>query len=296
MPADPVTTTTQTVTSAAQFNQYSNAGSGGVRIIVNSSFSGGISISRNDIDVVMSNGATITGTVNVSGSRVRWTGGNIAITTAEGFGLSSPSDVLFDDVAIVGGVTHNFSAGGAGFNRVAFINSTLQVTSSPGGTGWSIFMMPGAHNDLIIGNCKVMRGGYQVARFQQVTRLVVFDTVFNPNENAGNGCRVGRQCNYVWFKDSWARHFCLFGSQTGGDTGPAFTNAVFDNFDRYYTSNQYIEQSGFTNNTGTVMNSTMYSTGGSSFPGVSPLTSTNNNFVLWDGTTVPDYSSVGAIR
>jgi hypothetical protein len=305
MPADPVTTREVTVTSASQFN--TEAGTSGTRILINSSFSGNVTINANDIDVVMSNSATISGRVTIGNNtsyieRIRWTGGNVGELNGIRF-----RDILFDDLyALASAATasasspeHNFSRGWDGsvnppFQRMAFINTTLELEGDPAAPSntwaWAFHCSQSAqHEDLIFANVKML-SNHQTNRIQNINRLVMVDTVMNPTGTAGNSMRIHAGSLNLWIRDSWGR-----GLFTMNDSASAL---VFDNYDRYNDINQYVNQAGGGSNSGTVQNSTLYTEAGAgAFPSISPLTDGGGNArEAWDGSTVPSHSSVGAIR
>jgi hypothetical protein len=308
-PADPIPNLANaavTVTTADGFNAA--AAVNGARIIINSSFSGSIRVGADDITVTMSNAATHTGTVSLGAisnstngtyiNRLQWTGGNIGQILGARY-----RDVLFDDVYALAYsnvldalIEHNFGAGwdGSGnppFARLAIINSTLELQGHPsqssGQMRWAFHSSPSYENqDLILANTKLL-SNHQNNRFQGINRFLVVDSVFNPNGNSVNAMRVLAGCQNIWIRDSWSRS--LFSMNVA-------SNLVFDNYDRYYDLDQYVNQAGG-GNSGTVQNSAMYWTGGSGpFSSISPLASSGNTREAWDGSTVPDYSNVGAIR
>jgi hypothetical protein len=141
----------------------------------------------------------------------------------------------------------------------------------------------------MLGNCKVLSVG-QNNRFTGINNLSIFDSVFNPDGASTNGMRIQGGCTDVWVRDSWSRNLFKLDQVNTELSPPAATNVRFDNYDRYYYA--YAFQTPLAN-TGTVVNSTLY---GGTFS-VSPLTDGGGNTsASWDGSTVPDYSEVGAIR
>ena len=304
-PADPVTTGEPvTVTSATEFNNA--ADDAGTRIWIPSSFTGNIQVTANDIDVTMANSATINGDLRLGNgsyiNRLRWTGGNVGRIVGDRF-----RDVLFDDVYALAYsnvqdaiIEHNFSSGwdGSGnpaFDRLAIINSTLELQGSPTQADnqkrWALHTSQSyEHTNLILANAKFL-SNHQTVRIQHVSGLLIVDSVFNPNGTAVNGMRIHYGTNNVWIKDSWSRDLFKLDA-AGAEAGPSVTNALFDNYDRYDNDDNYAFH-GSMANTGEIRNSTFY--GGTLNYG--PLENGGGNASSsWDGTTVPDYSTVGAIR
>jgi hypothetical protein len=318
-PADPVTTQEITVTTAAQFNAYAGptpttGTANGWRITIGASFSGNIQIGANDIDVVMSNSLTISGRLTITGGssgvggtyveRIRWTGGNVGTLYAQ-----RVRDLLLDDFYCVatpatatGSADINNTIGGGwdgsgnpAFARVAIINSWMDV-NDPNTAGdqmrWALVTPSSYVNyDLIIANTK-LTSNQQNNRFQNVTRMLIVDSVFNPNGASVNGMRMHYECTNVWVKDSWSR--LLFKMDAAGsESVNSAINVLFDNYDRYYNDLNYALH-GSKANTGEIRNSTFYGQQALSY---APLTNGGgNSSVTWDGSTVPDYSTVGAIR
>ena len=307
-PADPVITREVTVTSSAQFN--SEAQTAGTRIIVNTSFSGSVSISANDIDVVMSNSATITGNLTLGGynsraTRVRWTGGNIS---GRLLGVNF-QDTLFDDFYLHSGPDFNdLTAGGQRFDRVAFINTTIRNTGNPSGNGWALFVLQrptDPHRGIIFANFKVQSTGLHAFRLMSVNDIVIVDSVFNPDGTAAStALRIHLNSTDVWVKDSWVRgNVHMAGvDNAAGDAYPQVVNGLFDNVDRYVSLDLYtysVTQPPFSS--GEIRNSRMYSTNGAGSgtfgaPSGGWTLGTGNDRVAWDGVAVPDYSNVGAVR
>lgn len=326
MPADPVTTQEITVASAADFTAYAGQSpptgtAGGWVITINESFSGAVNITADDIDVVMSNAATITGTLSIGGtglvSRVRWTGGNL-VGSVYGW---RHNDLLFDDfwAYVTGdGSEDNHQFGRASWNseaffrRLAVLNSTFEVRKSSAGIGnaWSFFTQQNPdslndatrHEDLLFLNSKSLTTGVHTHRIMSVRRMVYVDSAFNPDRTASStGMRMHLGCEDVWFKDSWAVNGMAVGHVSTAGEGVHVGNGLFDNFDRYVDGSVYM-YGAFVDpypNTGEVINSTLYSEAGASGSidiGGGITLGAGNSRGAWDGVTVPDYSTVGAIR
>jgi hypothetical protein len=304
MPADPVTTQEVTVTTAAQFNAYAGQSpttgtAGGWRITISDSFSGNVTINANDIDVVMSNSATISGSLTISPSssprrsRIRWTGGNVT----GGVTVEIPNDLLLDDFRSVSAISMLVWEPA----RFALINSTISMS---GGGNFALFLSPVAtrFDHVVIGNSIIEHtGGGQTSRIQNVHSLLIVGSVFNPTGSV-NGFRMHYACNNVWVRDTWVRNGINLHQANPDDSGPSVTNALFDNFDAYADDPGfdpfYSNSSGITNsNTGTLQNSALYRTRGSGIASVANFVDGGGNTgEVWDGVTLPDYSGVGAVR
>ncbi len=306
-PADPVTTREVSVSSASEFN--TQAGISGTKINVSSSFSGNVQISASDIDIVVGNSYTIAGDLDITGgpqSRIRWTGGNVNGR----INITAGSDLLFDDFHLTTTYPDFNYIGSGGNDRVAFINSTLEKTGGGSGDTWLWFVLnsaaPNRHDDWFVGN--VLFSGDSnpsLVRFQSMLRLVIVDSVSNPTGESNHAFRFHDGCEDVWIKDTWARgdvKIDNIGSPTNSSMAN-LSNAVFDNLDVYnpgsITVTSYVDGTPQSvTNSGTVSNSTYNAESGSgSFP--TPAGFSNgggNSQVAWDGNTIPDYSSVGAVR
>lgn len=314
VPADPVSSGDWIeCTTAAQFNAA--ADDNGSRIYIPSSFSGAIEILANDIDIVMENTATITGTLNLgTGSvwrtrRVRWTGGNI-----NGRLLGRQfEDILFDDVNFnynIDGNYNDLTANSNRFYRIAFINCTLQNTGNPGGDGWVLFCTPQStsstanpHEGIILGNVRVISTALHAFRLQGIADVVIFDSAFNPDNAAGStGFRLHYGCQNVWMRDSYVvRNIAFNQVSPGGDSIPHVINGVFDNVTRYAPDAQFAWSGGnMPSNSAEIRNSRLHAANGAgdgTLAMPSGFTSGGgNDRVAWDGSTLPDYSAIGAIR
>lgn len=303
-PADPVTTREVTVSSAAQFN--SEAQVNGTLIRINSSFGGNVLIRGNDIDVIMNNGATISGNLELGTgsyrtSRVRWTGGNIS-GRLMGYNFQ---DVLFDDIYVNSGSNFNdLTAANTRFDRLAFINTTIQNSGDPSGNGWAIFVLQrpsDPHRGAIFGNFKVVSTGLHAFRLQSIDDILIFDSAFNPSGTATSALRIHYNSRDVWIKDSWARGNVHLNEVSGSDGVPQVANALLDSFDRYEGLGQYAFLSPLSvSNSGTIINSRHHSSAGAGGGAISAgggiSVGAGNTRVAWDGTSVPDYSRIGAIR
>lgn len=308
MPADPVTTREVTVTSATQFN--TEAATAGTKININVSFAGNIQIAADDVDVVMSNDATITGNLTLGPSgyvnRIRWTGGNVLGR----FIGPSYRDALFDDVYFhinTGPDYFHYIAMGNRIDRFAFLNSTFRVSGTSGsGDNWAFFILQRSaadpHSDLLFLNSKSLSTGLHAHRVQTVANQLYVDSAFNPDGTvSGAGLRIHLASEDVWIKDSWVRGNFHINEVSGSDGVAQVINALFDNLDRYAPDAAYAFTAPLTvNNSGEVRNSRLHSAlgvGDGTFTiGGGMVTGTGNDRVAWDGNAVPDYTVIGAQR
>lgn len=303
LPADPITTRQVTVNSASEFNAQAQIA--GTQITIGSSFSGNIQFGASDLDIIMDNSLTITGNLQnqsaTQGSpheRIRWTGGNIG--TME---LRYLNDVLFDDLYVTASNATTIladpvnSIGVAGTcNRFFNINSTFFLEGPPNVIAqWSMLTAGtdgNRNNTLFFGNCKFDQGvGQQNTRFMETTKLMLVDCVLNPSGLSGNGGRF-HETTDVWIKDSWGSGQ-LMTQVTASSASPSVANGYFDNFDRYASFYCSFDN----DNTGTILNTTLYHTSSAGFGCFPPYTDGGGNSVVttWNGV-FPDSSGVGAIR
>lgn len=308
-PTDPTITDTSTCTSVTSASQFNNcADDAGTRITITASFSGNVAVAADDIDVIMGNAYTITGDLDFSSGtdRVRWTGGNI-----DGqINITAGNDVLFDDIYITTTYPDYNYIGAGGNDRVAFINSTLEYVGSTSGNTWVWFVLnsaaPNRHDDWFVGNVLfVGESTPSLVRFQSMLRLAVVDVVSNPTGDSNHGLRFHDGCEDVWVRDTWVRGDVKI-DNIGSPTNAGLANiadATFDNLDVYnpgsITFTSYVDDSPQTvTNSGTVSNSTYNAqSGAGSFPTPTGFSDGGGNSqVAWDGSTVPNYSTVGAVR
>jgi hypothetical protein len=285
-PSPPVTSRTIQVNTMAQFQ--SAVQTNGARVeVAPGVYTGTLNVSGSDLDVVMSNMATCRGcqlnwgnyATVVRPARVRWTGGNFV---DGGLVLMPIDDLLVNDVHIdnlasnspegihnlTGSVGSYWTGQGVrqGWNRQAWINSTIRLRGGSSSGGWAFFSNPhGAssafgNGNLILANVKVQTTGGQNNRFMAITNLVIVDSVFNPDGLSANGMRIHQSTTNVYMRDSWVRGLWKLDPTNGSDFGPQVLNA------------------------------------GGGTPSVSPMTGSGNRHLPWDGVTVPNYSAVGARR
>jgi hypothetical protein len=122
--------------------------------------------------------------------------------------------------------------------------------------------------------------------------ILAVDCAWNPTGTSNNCFRIHYACTNVWIRDSWARgQFGLSLNQASTESTVPATNFVFDNFDVYHSV--YINNGNATPGVGTIQNSTLH---GGTFSAGPYTNGGGNSSASWDGSTVPDYSVIGAIR
>jgi hypothetical protein len=321
-PSPPVTSRTIQVNTMAQFQ--SAVQTNGARVeVAPGVYTGTLNVSGSDLDVVMSNMATCRGcqlnwgnyATVVRPARVRWTGGNFV---DGGLVLMPIDDLLVNDVHIdnlasnspegihnlTGSVGSYWTGQGVrqGWNRQAWINSTIRLRGGSSSGGWAFFSNPhGAssafgNGNLILANVKVQTTGGQNNRFMAITNLVIVDSVFNPDGLSANGMRIHQSTTNVYMRDSWVRGLWKLDPTNGSDFGPQVLNATFLRVAHYDQALDVLMLQGVSPNRGTVTDSVVYSNAGGGTPSVSPMTGSGNRHLPWDGVTVPNYSAVGARR
>ena len=297
-PAPPSTVSSQTVTTMSQLQSAVTVD--GNRITIPDSFgaqSGNLTITGSDIDITMSNGATINGRIQIGSgtnraSRIRWTGGNM---TGGPFNIDSADDLLIDDFhATTNGQENNWTGGGGtgqGIRRLAVINSTIEVTNETT-NAWAIFVAPTPNEDFIFANLKVISSG-QNNRLQNVHRLIIVDTILNPDGRSVNSFRTHDDCTDVYVRDTIIGHGGWLANARGGSYGIA--NGTFERVTKYSDLSGFVTDS---EQYGSFNNGTLRSRGGT--PGqeafIGGFTGSNNLIEAWDGTTHPDASGYGAVR
>jgi hypothetical protein len=307
-PTAPVTTTTVEVDTCAEWQAAANDTATLVNVAAGSYGACDITVTGSDLDFVISTSATIDGGALLFRDLddVRWTGGNLVDGDLAGHRFT---DLLIDNFCvnnfaensdeINNFVDDNSTATNGAWSRFAIINSTFALYGNTGTAGsWAFYVNPDGFpagpttGNLILANFKVLSTG-QNNRFMAADNTVIVDSVFNPDGVSANGMRIHQESTNVYMADSWIRGiFKLDG------TGAQVVNAEFDNVDQYDQTSGWSVQAG-ADNTGTVLNSTLYNASGGSWSAVHPSDFTDgggNTWAAWDGTTVPDHSAVGADR
>lgn len=306
----------------------------GARVVVAAgTYVGNVFCTADDVDVVCNDNVFIVGHVAWGdifrrARRIRWTGGNMSGGL---IGLNSVADLLVNDFymntngalshpTVDGNGLNNMSGGGGsstfdGWQRVAFINSTIDHINGDSAGGWCWFSQcysGSTQEDLILANVKMTNQGGQTNRFQSVDRMIAVDFAFNHDYAAANGCRVNystssnRPCNQVFFGNGIITE--LFQMDYGGN-GQSTSDCLNGTFDSVYKYNQgsfYDFATQLSGNTGVVRNCRGLGVTGSppgSLSGISPMTDGGGNDTaqhsgaavsqLPDGTLI---TAVGAIR
>ena len=216
-PADPVTTTTHEVRTNSEL--AAAVGGDGRLIRIYGPSNGGQATysqfnlsNRSDIDIVMDNDATITGGSGWAWwgpvRRIRWTGGNIALTSG-GNGLQIPNaeDLLMDDVQIyktsgnAGMLLFLGASSGPHHQRVALINSTMRYTNTS--SEYAIYISSGhagTSGNWILANNRI-QGGETPIRTEYLGQYAAW--VGNHFSGFNNqGCRIHYDTLDMWIEDN----------------------------------------------------------------------------------------------
>ncbi len=297
-PAPPSTGTSQTVSTISQLQ--SAVAVSGNRITIPASFgtqSGNVTVTGSDIEIIMSNSATINGQIQLGGAgnratRIRWTGGNM---TGGPFRIDSADDVLIDDFhSITDGRENSWTGGGGtgqGIRRLAVVNSTIEVINQTN-NAWAIFTSATPNEDWILANVKVISSG-QNNRLQNIARLIIVDSIFNPDGRSVNSFRTHYDNTDVYVRDTILGAGGWLADGMGGNLG--IVNGTFERVTKYGNPGAFVTNS---EQTGTFNDGTLYSANGT--PGqeafIGGFTGSNNIIRAWDGQATPDGSSYGANR
>jgi len=293
-PTEPATTATINVPGDMSFKAAT--ATSGSRIVVADNYSGAGRTSGwgNDIDIVMSNSATVSGINFNDAQRIRWTGG----TVTGGMNGNGFRDILINNVHVFNdsGSATNWAVTQVPFQRLALINSTFDSSG-----GWGIFVRPTSnyatgprHRDMIVANSITRTAHYQAARIMSVVNLVVVDSVGLNSAFPQSSWRIHYNSQNVYFENTIGRGLFLL-NRNPSDSGPQVSNAVFRNHHQYQdkqSSQQLFNHAG-ADNSGDVYDSKIHWTGGAgSVVGISPfLDGGGNSRVAWDGSTI-DYSEM----
>ena len=263
---------------------------------------GDLSITGSDVDIVVSESATIVGQISFGSrqrpSRIRWTGGNM-----EGgpLRLDIVDDLLIDNFHGVSNGINNFSGGPEGWNRVAIINSTIEVRGGSSSGDWSVYVQdtnasgnPIPHVDFILANVKLISDA-QNNRFQHIENMVVVDSAFNPDLASANGSRFHSQVTDLYVRDSTIGGSILV---NGTASSLAIINGHFDNVTRYRDDNDLFFHlfNGVENVV--IENCDSYTTSAGSYGNeavIAEAMGSNNIIRNWNGV-LPNFDQVGARR
>lgn len=325
-PADPVTDQTINVT-AGNFTSLQNAVSteGALVNVPAGTYTGNLSLSADDVDVVCASGAEIVGDFNIGTGtgaagridRVRVTGcdqsgGNLQLWHA--------NDVLIDDVYFTTDDGNNEMSGWSdgtddGWNRIAFINTTIDHLGTNSATGWAWFTAGYSgserQTDLFLLNVKLLTNGSQNNRFQSINRMLVLDSSFNEDFGSANGFRLSWSsggsipATDVYFDNVIVNELWLMNYASGGSETIDVTGGVFNRVRRYHVGSFFDFAAMVSGNTGSISNSAAYGSSGTPPASLNtgPFTDGGGNSVgNYDGsapTALPDgtlLTAVGAVR
>jgi hypothetical protein len=211
-PADPVTTTTHEVRTNAELAAAVNGD--GRRVLIYGPSNGGLASynqfnpgTRNDLDIVMDNDATITGSAGWGWfsalRRIRWTGGNVNITsgTNDGWFIWDAEDVLFDNVRVyrTGGAGHIMYPGNRTL-RFSMINSTVEFTASGSGIYYAMFSSGsiGSRGDWVFCNNRFIGEGPSVRLMAMGLRTAILGNYFSEFPNPAS-VRIHETNDKFWF-------------------------------------------------------------------------------------------------
>ena len=226
-PADPVTTTTHEVRNNSQL--ASAVGGNGRLIRIYGPGNGGQSTynqfdlgGRSDIDIVMDNDTTISGSAGWAWwgavRRFRWTGGNINVAgSADGWRISDAEDVLFDDVRMYkssGASGHVLYLGSTNHRRFAMINSTVEILPNVAPSYYAVIIghqnNPVTASDWFFLNNRFIGNGPPVRKTSLGVRSVhvgnYYSSLTEQNQNAS--IRFHRSIDKMWF----AHNVSVFGA------------------------------------------------------------------------------------
>jgi hypothetical protein len=264
--------------------------------------SGNVSVTGNNVDVVMSNSATINGDLSMgpSGSGraqyLRWTGGNVNGNVE----WRRSDDVIIDDV--YSDASGGANQGGDGCSRVALLNSTLEV-NGPTQNNWALHNQTttvGLCFDWIIANCIIAGSGSggQTHRLNGITRCIHLDSGFNPTGRSAFGIRFHSEHQYVWMADCIICYQYNASANVGGASTYAYAidRGLFERCDFYGGSNAIANNGEWGPNGMTIQNCNRHNTAGSTgTPDTSGASGSGNVGIPWDGTA-PGNGNMGAQR
>ncbi len=258
-----------------------------------------VNITCNDCEFIFENTAEIQGSLTFTGTRIRWKGG--VVTTGPIVMDSDQGDILIDNLHSIteGGKLNNFSGRATEWNRVALINSTLEVINGNDNGDWAIFMQGKQGTtfrgkNLILANVR-LESDAQNNRFQSIQNLVIVDSYFNSNITSKNGLRMHKGCEDVYMRD-----VIIVGANTNSGEETQITNGVFERITRYNNVNNHFSIGiGFNTVNVTINDSQCYTSSTNSnaigqSPALGVATGVNPGLKTWDGVTVPDATNVGA--
>jgi len=295
-PILPETTVSDTVTTFAELETAVGVNGNLITLQGATTFTGNLTVTASDLDIIIPNDSTIDGLFQfgTGGSRVariRVTGGNM---TTGPLDLDNAQDILFDNFhGITDGAHNNFT--GSRFDRVALINTTLEVINPLTTDDWPLFMSPvaaGHHTDLILANVNLQGGlAGQTDRIQKVVNTIIVDSIFNANGNASNGLRMHKECANALIRDTTIVKGILLNETSDAHGVINFVGERVTTYGALAFFGTHDPE-----NTGTLNDSDSHRTGGT--PGqeisIDPFTGTNNLIIGWDGVSFPSAAGIGA--
>ncbi|MDO5970251.1 hypothetical protein Q4Q35_10580 [Flavivirga aquimarina] len=255
-----------------------------------------INITCNDCEFILEDHAEIQGSLTFTGNRIKWKGG---LVTTGPIIMESKGDILIDNLHSIthGGELNNFSGPATGWNRVALINSTMEVINGDNNGDWALFIQ-GKNgtdfrgNNFILANVR-LESDAQNNRFQSIQNLVVVDSYFNSNISSKNGLRIHKGC-----KDVYMRDVIIVGANTNSGEETQITNGIFEQITRYNDVNNHFSNGiGFNTINVTINDSQCYTTSSNGIgqpPSLGVASGSNPDMKAWDGLTVPNSSNFGA--
>lgn len=258
-----------------------------------------VNITCNDCEFILENTAEIQGGLTFTGTRIHWKGG--LVNTGPVIMDSEQGDILINNLHSItqGGELNNFSGPAIEWNRVAIINSTLEVINGNDDGDWALFFQGKQGTDfrgknLILANVR-LESDAQNNRFQSIQNLVIVDSYFNSNITSKNGLRIHQGCEDVYMRD-----VVIVGANTNSGEETQITNGVFERITRYNDVNNHFSIGIGVNTVNVTINDSQCytSSSNSNSIGVPPelgvATGDNPGLLTWDGVTVPDVTNVGA--
>ncbi|AUP80180.1 hypothetical protein [Flavivirga eckloniae] len=258
-----------------------------------------INITCNDCEFILEDAAEIKGRLSFTGTRIHWVGG--LVTTGPIVMDSEHGDILIDNLHAItnGGKLNNFSGAATEWNRVALINSTLEVQNGNNDGDWALFVQGKNGTDFrgknfILANVR-LESDAQNNRFQSIKNLVIVDSYFNSNNTSKNGLRMHRGCEDVYMRD-----VIIVGANTNSGEETQVINGVFERITRYNDVNNHFSIGiGFNTVNVTINDSQCYTSASNSNaigkpPVLGVATGVNPGLKTWDGIVVPNSSNVGA--
>lgn len=232
-PTEPNTTSTVSVSNIGQFQDAVRRSN--VRITVAAgTYNGNLSVSGDDIDIVMSNNATLNGGVDMirGNHRIRWTGGNVNTGTDRFTIRGEATDLMFDDFNIYG----RFEQLGSGdIRRFAIINSTVDgdpMRLHNQDFPWLSSPTSGRYSDWIIANVRSeTESGNAANRFQHQDRLLIVDSAFNMRGSQAAGLRIGQGSDQVHVENTLVRDRIFL--SLNNDGSQQLSDGRFENVRRF---------------------------------------------------------------